>query len=299
MAVFRNIAVAGGSGNFGAYVLKALLQANFNVTVLTRSQKPGAYDAKVIVAEVDFTSMGSLNSALQGQDAVVSTVGPAALEGQKVLIDAAVAAGVKRFIPSDFGVCTTSPKVLNLPFYSTLASIRQYLADKVATSTLTYTIVATGAFSEYFVMSPAVADFKNHSVTLMDGGNNRVSTTTLDSAGAAIASIFSNPDKTENRVVYVSGAIVTQKQVLDIAKELKPGITWTISNTKASDILKAGLDEISSGGDPRQAIGKIIVGTAFGGDEYGCAYDNNGSSLLGVEAISQTKLKSLIAERLD
>ncbi|PNP56320.1 hypothetical protein THARTR1_03845 [Trichoderma harzianum] len=299
MAVIRNVAVAGASGNIGSYVLKALLQANFNVTVLTRSQKPGAYDSKITVAEVDFTSVSSLTSALQNQDAIVSTVGKNGLEAQKLLIDAAIAAGVQRFIPSDYGVCTTSPKVLGLPFYSTLATIRQYLAEKAATSALSYTIVAIGSFLEYVLMTPAVVNFKDHSVALMDEGKNRISTSPLASIGTAIAGVFKNPDETKNRVVYVSATILTQKQVFDIAKELKPEITWTVSNIKSSDILKEGLDAVASGDSSLQAVGKILIGTAFGGDEYGCAYDNNDNSLLGIETVSHEKLKGLIAQHLN
>ncbi|KAL7907629.1 hypothetical protein GGI35DRAFT_486690 [Trichoderma velutinum] len=297
MAVIRNVAVAGASGNLGPHVLKALLQANFNVTVLTRSQKPGAYDSKITVAEVDFSSVSSLTSALQGQDAIVSTVGGAGLEGQKLLIDAAIAAGVQRFIPSDYGVCTTSPKVLGFPFYSTLATVRQYLADKAATSSLSYTIVATGSFLEFVLMTPTVVNFKEHSIALIDDGKNRISTTSIVSIGTAIAGVFSNPDETKNRVVYVSATILTQKQVFDIAKEIKPEITWAVSNIKSSDILKEGLDEIASG--DMQGVGKILVGTAFGGEEYGCAYDTNDNSLLGIETITHEKLKGLIAQHLN
>jgi hypothetical protein len=44
-----------------------------------------------------------------GIDAVVSLVGAAALTQQKGAIDAAVEAGVKRFIPSEFGCDTQAP----------------------------------------------------------------------------------------------------------------------------------------------------------------------------------------------
>jgi len=48
-------------------------------------------------------------------DAVVSTLhGPALREAQIALIDAAKAAGVKRFVPSEFGSDTTNPKVLEI-----------------------------------------------------------------------------------------------------------------------------------------------------------------------------------------
>jgi hypothetical protein len=246
--------------------------------------------------EVDFASVKSLTSALQSQDAVISTIGPAGLESQKLLIDAAVAAGVQRFIPSDFGVCTTSSKVLTLPLYSTLASIRHYLMDKAATSALSYTILAPGSFLEYFLLSPMVVDFKNHAVAFIDGGNNRVSATTISSAGRAVCGILTSFDKTKNRVVYATETILTQKQILDIAKEIKPEIEWTTSNIKSSDILREGLDAFASG--DYSAVRKVLIGTVFGGEEYGTAYDENDNSLLGIEAITQEKLRGVIAESL-
>jgi len=68
-----------GFWNIGPHVLKALIDANFEVTVLTRSKKPGAYDDSVKVVEVDFTSLKSLTGALKCVDALVSTVAAAAI----------------------------------------------------------------------------------------------------------------------------------------------------------------------------------------------------------------------------
>lgn len=63
----------------GPHVLKALVDANFEVMVLTRSKKPGAYDDSVKVVEVDFTSVKSLTAALKCVDVLVSTVAAAAI----------------------------------------------------------------------------------------------------------------------------------------------------------------------------------------------------------------------------
>ncbi|KAL6856393.1 NAD(P)-binding protein [Trichoderma novae-zelandiae] len=300
MTVIRNVAVAGASGNIGQHVLKALLEANFNVTVLTRSQTSHSndYGAQVKSVEADFNSVSSLTAALKHQDAVISTIGKAGLESQILLIDAAVAAGVHRFIPSEFGSCTTSPKVADFPFYSTLATVRSYLAEKAATSALTYSIIAPGCFTEYLLAFPATIDFKNHSVAFMDGGNTRVSITSLATFARAVAAVFNHPDETKNRVVYVSEAILTQRQLLDIAKKVKPEVDWTTSHIKSADILKAGLDTVATGGDSLQAYGQILVGTVFG-EDYGSAYDNNDNLLLGVETITEERLKALVADRLN
>ncbi len=58
------------------------------------------------VKKVDYTSVDALKEALAGQDAVVSVLGTFAVGGQQPLIDAAIAVGARRFIPSEFGVNT-------------------------------------------------------------------------------------------------------------------------------------------------------------------------------------------------
>ncbi|KAL7804773.1 NAD(P)-binding protein [Trichoderma aethiopicum] len=297
MARIKNVAIAGASGNIGPHVLKALLEANFNVTVLTRSQTSNDYGPKVKVVEVDFDSVSSLTAALENHDAVISTIGKSGLEKQTTLIDAAAAAGVYRFIPSEFGSCTTSPKVADLPFYSTLATVRNYLIEKTAASALTYSIIAPGCFTEYLLAFPAAIDFKNHSVAFVDGGNTRFSVTSLATFARAVAAVFNHPEETKNRVVYVSEAILNQRQLLDIAKKVNPEIQWTTREVKSADILKAGLDAIASGGDSLLAYGKILVGTVLG-EEYGSAYENNDNSLLGVETLTEERLKALVADRL-
>lgn len=66
-------------------MFQALVNAGFRVSVLTRSQKPGAYASHINVFEVDFNSVTSLTAALKGVDAVVSTVGGAAVDNQLCL----------------------------------------------------------------------------------------------------------------------------------------------------------------------------------------------------------------------
>jgi uncharacterized protein YbjT (DUF2867 family) len=90
----------------GVPVVMALLESGFDVMAITRQQSTATFPARVTVKKVDTTSTDALTEALKGQDAVVSTVGTAAASSQKTIIDAAVAARVKRFIPSEFGYNT-------------------------------------------------------------------------------------------------------------------------------------------------------------------------------------------------
>lgn len=59
------------------------------------------------VKRIDYEDADSLQGALSGHDAVVSAVGSASVGApQQKLADAAFAAGVRRFIPSEFGINT-------------------------------------------------------------------------------------------------------------------------------------------------------------------------------------------------
>ncbi|KAE8332004.1 hypothetical protein BDV39DRAFT_200656 [Aspergillus sergii] len=98
------IALAGATGNLGITILKALLDAEYHVTVLSRI---GGNSSKLkphrnqTIKEVDFTSVHYLIPALQNVDVVVSCLATSVIGSQNPLIDASVAAGVKRFIPAD------------------------------------------------------------------------------------------------------------------------------------------------------------------------------------------------------
>ncbi|KAI0123779.1 hypothetical protein BJ170DRAFT_94808 [Xylariales sp. AK1849] len=298
MSEIQSVAIAGASGNLGRHVLKALVDANFQVTVLTRSKKPEAYDARVKVVEVDFTSVKSLIAALKGIDALVSTVGHTAMEVQPVLIDAAIAAGVKRFIPSEYGSVTTSPKVEALPVYDSMFKIKKYLQEKAKTGELTWTVLACGAFLEFVFGSPILLDFVNHKATLFDEGDNRISSTSQPNVGRALAGILKNPEATENRIVRVSEVILSQNELLRIAEGLRPDIKWEISKVQASAVLKEGLDGLGAGDFTFPVIMKIIAGTAAAGDVYGAAYDQTDNELLGIKELTEEDLKKLVAAKL-
>lgn len=272
--------------------------AGFQVTVLTRSKKPGVFEKGLKVLEVDFTSVESLTAALQGVDAIVATVAGSAIESQLLLIDAAVAAGVKRFIPSEYGSVSTNPKIQHLPFYSSFAKIRGRLQEKAQKGQITWTVFLCGAFLTFLLDHPTLVDFANHKATLMDDGNNRISSTSLPNIGTAVAAILKNPEATKNKVLHSSEIIVTQNQVLAIAKETKPEIKWEIDQIKTSDVLKEALQSASQGDFSMPTIMGILKGTVFAGDEYGAGFDENDNELLGIEELTKEDFRKLVENKV-
>ncbi|EGU73272.1 hypothetical protein HZS61_007252 [Fusarium oxysporum f. sp. conglutinans] len=149
-------------------------------SVLTRGTKSTTFDPSFKVVSIDYSSVESLTSALQGQDAVVSVVGMEALEGQTILIDAAIAAGVKHFIPADYGAVSTNPKLHEYPFYSTVGKIQKYLAEKSKSTGLSYTVLSTGAFTDMLFGAIGIIDFDKHEAVLYDGGDLRFTTNSME-----------------------------------------------------------------------------------------------------------------------
>ncbi|KAH9204258.1 hypothetical protein DL95DRAFT_377111 [Leptodontidium sp. 2 PMI_412] len=298
MSEIKSVAIAGASGNLGPHVLKALLDPKLHVTVLTRGTKSITFDPAVKVVSVDYSSVESLTSALQGQDAVVSAVGMEALEGQTILIDAAIAAGVKRFIPADYGAVTTNPKLHEYPFYSTVGKIQKYLAEKSKSTGLSYTVLSTGAFTDMLFGAIGIIDFDKHEAVLYDGGDSRFSTNSMAGVGKAIAQILKHPKETSNRMLRISEAILTQNKLLAIAKELKPEITWKTTLVDTSEMMKEALASFGAGDFSPPVFMKFLGSTVFAGNRFGAAYDVTDNELLGVEALSDESLKKLVAGRL-
>lgn len=117
MPTITKVALAGASGSLGKPVLEHLIDSNFAVTVLTREDINSTFPDGVKAIEVDYTSEESLTAALQGHDALISTLATEVISSQDILIKAAIAARVHRIIPSEFGSDTFLEANKKLPVY--------------------------------------------------------------------------------------------------------------------------------------------------------------------------------------
>lgn len=137
------------SGTVGQIILQALLACpDINVTVVSRNTSDATFPPEVSVRRIDF-SESELSSAFTGQDAVISAVGATAFTEQKKFIDAAVHAGVKRFIPSEFSSNTPNESVLRMvPLFNQKKDILDYLQSKESVG-LTWTGIATSLLFDW------------------------------------------------------------------------------------------------------------------------------------------------------
>lgn len=151
----RKVLVVGAGGtNIGHHVAKALANdSSFDLSILSRAGSKSIYpsNAKVITITGNATHEDYVQ-ALQGQDAVVSGLGFEGKPTEKAIIDAAIEAGVKRFLPSEYGVDNTNPAASALsPVFKRKADIIEYLKSKEAAG-LTWTAVPTGMWLEWYAL---------------------------------------------------------------------------------------------------------------------------------------------------
>lgn len=131
----RTVTIAGLTSTLTPTLLSHLTAANFTLRVLTRQKDSpsslpfAASNLSIPIHPVDYTCPASLHRALLGQDAVISVLGdtPGAASAQRALIAASLAAGVRRFIPSEFGADTLHPRVRGLAFFREKVGVQEVL----------------------------------------------------------------------------------------------------------------------------------------------------------------------------
>ncbi|KAL8868331.1 MAG: hypothetical protein Q9174_005062 [Haloplaca sp. 1 TL-2023] len=147
----KNVIILGASGNVGTPTVSALLAAGtYTITALTRASSTAIFPTGIKVHKIpDDYPTPELLTAFKGQDVVIDLLPPSNPKQQNAIADAAAEAGVKRYIPSEFGSDTSNPKVVQMvPIFAAKADILEYLKGKEGTG-MSWTAVVNGAFFDW------------------------------------------------------------------------------------------------------------------------------------------------------
>ncbi|KAJ4320797.1 hypothetical protein N0V94_003209 [Neodidymelliopsis sp. IMI 364377] len=262
----KNVIIIGAGGNLGPSILKAFLNSSFKTSVLSREGSNSTFPAAVNVIRANYESVDDLKQAFQGQDAVISLVGGNALGDQNKLIDAAIAAGVKRFLPSEFGSDTPSSKTRAIvPVFEAKYATVNYLKSKE--DSISWTSIVTGPFFDWGLKVNFLGfDAAQKTATIIDSGNATFSTTNLGNIGLAVVKALENAEATKNQYVYVSGFQTSQNEVLAAAEKIT-GEKWTVNKISAKDHIATG-NELLKKGD-FSGLGPLIQAITFGDEQLG------------------------------
>ena len=298
MTTIKKVALAGASGSLGSVVLKALLDADFTVTALTRPDSSHTFDPAAKVAKVDYNDAESLATALQGQDALICTLGYAAFKSQEMLIDAAIANGAKRVLPSEFGGDPEHSGVRQLPVFGQKVEVEKYLKEKIQGTSTTYTLVCNNEFFDWDLDNKFGVDIQGKKMEIFDGGDVTYTATPLEFVARGIVGVLKHPDETVNRVARLHGMSMTQNKQLEIMQRFAGKEGWEITQSSTEDREKQGYEILQK--DPSNMYAWAIpflqcsvFGKKFGGDFS----KNNDNELLGLKELSTAEVEEIIRIR--
>ncbi|KAK1699960.1 hypothetical protein BDP55DRAFT_541561 [Colletotrichum godetiae] len=295
MSSFKNVALL-GKGLLGTAVTTELANAGFNVTVFGRAESASEdLPAGVHYKAIDYSSIDTIATAIKGQDVIVSTLSKGGLLIQKTIIDAAIKAGVKRYIPSDWGSFTTDPKaaaelaVMMKPMTDT----QNYLKEKA--SEIEYTIFSVGGFTDLVVKFPIAFDYANKTAVVTNGGHARFASTSLAGIGQAVAGALKNPEATKNRNLKLQELEVSQSQLLTLAKKYSPpGTEWKETELDGEAELEKNLKAAQE--DPTNEFKMFgLLKAALLSGRYKSAYDKLDNELVGLPLLTEKDLEARFA----
>ncbi|KAI9708627.1 MAG: hypothetical protein M1820_003845 [Bogoriella megaspora] len=296
MAPYQNVAIAGATGNLGPVIVSHLLAANYKVTALTRhgSNATQSLPSAVTSTPVDYTSIASLTSALQGQDVLISTLNPAEVD-QIPLFSAAISAGVQRILPGEFGCDPTHPAVESNPFFAKKKEVKEWVEAHAGEGPgkMSYTLVSCGPFLDWCLGTPLLVNWQG-ATEVYGGGERRTSATLLEDVGRAVVGTLKHPEETRDRAVFVQSTTISQKQILEIAGRVK-GKAYETTEWNTEELWRDGLEGLQKG-DRSKLFGLLKV--AIWGENVGSVFDQSklDNELFGVKELSEKELEEVVAK---
>jgi uncharacterized protein YbjT (DUF2867 family) len=205
--------IVGATGMLGSEICRLLAERGDKVRALVRAtaNPERLVDLKKLGAELvegDLKDGASLERACHGAGAVISTASSTLsrqpgdsiqtvdLEGQMRLVDAAKAAGVRRFIFISF----RNNPAIQFPLTRAKRAVEQRLAE----SGLDYTVLAASYFMEIW-LSPALGfDYANAKARIYGAGANKISWISFADVAQFAAAVLSN-DVARNTILEIGG----------------------------------------------------------------------------------------------
>ena len=211
----RTIVIAGAGGDLGDRIAKALVARGADVRALTRhaasAAKRSALAASGVASiPVDYDNTASLARASEGAACVVSVLNglePVIIGAQGRLLDAAVAAGVPRFIPSDFSLDFTKTR----PGDNRNLDLRRAFMEQVDSRPIRATSILNGAFADLLVGDAPIILKRPRKVLYWGDADQAFDITAKDDVAryTALAAL----DEDTPRFLRIAGDVVTPRSL--------------------------------------------------------------------------------------
>ena len=218
----RLVVLAGGTGDLGGRIATALGRRQVAFRALVRpgssaAMRAGLEATGATVLEVDYDDAVALKSACAGSSCVVSALNglqPVMIGMQGKLLDAAVASGVPRFIPSDYSLDFTKTRAGD----NRNLDVRRMFMARIDGAPIRATSVLNGAFSNLLTGQAPIVLHKRRKVLYWGDADQQLDFTTKDDVADYVAEVAL--DDGAPRFPRIAGAVASPRQLAAIMKEL-------------------------------------------------------------------------------
>ncbi len=237
----QKILVAGATGNLGERIVKALIKRGAQVRILNRNETTRAKTKKLAelgaeVIAVNMSDVEELKLACQDVSCVVSALAglhDVIVDSQTLLLDAAIAAGVPRFIPSDFASDFTKlPEGENRNF-----DLRKEFHQYLYKSPIAATSILNGAFADILSYNTPLYQPDEHSVAYWgDNPDWKIDFSTMDNTADYTAAAAL--DSTTPQILRIASFQISPNELIAVGEEVK--------KTKFKLVLIGSLEDFSA-----------------------------------------------------
>lgn len=231
------VAIAGATGHLGRLIARALLERGAEVRALVRPGTAGdrlaGLDGTTVVA-VDAADAAALRQAIVGAEVVVSALNglrEVIVEAQSRLLGAAVVAGARRFIPSDFAADFTRLA----PGENRNFDLRREFRARLVGAPIHSTSILNGGFMELLLRGRQL-DQKTRTVNCFGNPDQPLDFTTMADVAAFTAAAALDPEAPP--ILRVAGDVVSARQLAAIAGEVT-GTPFTLVQSGSVEDLAA------------------------------------------------------------
>jgi nucleoside-diphosphate-sugar epimerase len=216
------ILVAGATGNLGLRIVKALVNKDAEIRVVVRSNSAiekikELENLGAKIYKVSSWNLEELKTSCVGVSCVVSALAglrEVVIDAQKVLLDAAIATGVPRFIPSDYSLDFTKFSYGENRNLDLRREFHEYL-DKTS---ITATSIFNGAFTELLINEMPMILFKQKMILYWGNKDHKLGFTTMDNTAEFTAKVAL--DSNTPRYLRIAGDLISPREVKVIVSEL-------------------------------------------------------------------------------
>lgn len=209
------IALAGGSGDLGGRIAGALVARGATVRALIRSdascgQRDSliAHGAEPVIA--DPSDVAAMAKAMRGAHCVVSALNglrPVIIDRQRTLLEAAIAAQVPRFIPSDFSADFTRTR----PARNRNFDLRREFKAILDHAPIKTTSILNGAFMDMLGAEMPIIQSGIHRVLYWHDADQKLDFTTKDDCAEFTAAAALDP--TTPRILRIAGESLSAREI--------------------------------------------------------------------------------------